>query len=169
MDIVVLDSNADPEEIKDYIVNHHNSNRFTLEPIPRKKWGILWFNLHWGRGLRCKVDIIVTGRNTKLQIPKMPKHHIAYLYDIPVAPFLVLLILKVQGWRDRSLNSYWNKVARDRGDIDRLLGMTDENDHLDYFSRYPKWFLRNAEELVGLYTEWYPNKAFLFRRLGFDV
>jgi len=167
VDIVVLDNYADPEEIKDYIVNHHD--RFTLEP--GKKRDKLWFNLHWGRGLKCKVDIIVTGRHTELQIPKMPKYHIVYPnnYDIPVAPFPVLLILKVQGWRDRILKSYWNKVARDRGDINRLLEMTDDNDHLDYFRRYPKWFLRNAEELVRLYTGRYPKKSSSFRQLGFDV
>ncbi len=138
---------------------------------PGRERDNLWFHLHLGRGLKCKVDIIVTGRTTELQIPKIPKYHIEYPnnYDIPVVPFLVLLILKVQGWRDRCSKSYWKKAARDMGDTDRLLKMADDNDHLDHFSRYPKWFLRNAKELVGLYTYCYPRKAHLFRQLGFDV
>ena len=169
MDIVVLDNDADAEEIKDYIADQHD--RFTLEPLPNRSHKKLWFNLDWGRDLKCKVDIITSGRYTDLQIPKIPKNDIVNLNnrDIPVVPFLVLLILKVQGWWDRTNKSYWKKVARDRGDTNRLLEMTDDDDHLDYFRRYPMWFLRHAQELVKLYTDSYPGKAYSFRQLGFDV
>ena len=118
----------------------------------------------------------MSGQYGGLYIPKIPPHHIAYPngHNIPVVPLLVLLILKVQGWRDRLRKSRFSEKARrkvllDKGDTDRLLEMTDDSDHLDYFSQYPKWFLRRAKGLVRRYTKKYPNKAYLFRQLGFDV
>lgn len=124
MDIVVFGPH-DAEEIKAYIVDHHD--RFSLEdPLkPGATYKILYFNLHRGFNWRCKVDILVSGRHLPLHIPRIPRQHIKYLgahtSDIPVVPFLVLLILKVQGWRDNCRDRRWDKIPRDIEDVNTLL------------------------------------------------
>ena len=172
MDIVVFGPH-DAEEIKAYIVDHHH--RFSLEdPLkPGATYKILVFNLHRGFNWICKVDILVSGRHLPLHIPRIPRQHIKYLgahtSDIPVVPFLVLLILKVQGWRDNCRDRRWDKIPRDIEDVNTLLEMTDEIDHRYYYPWLPKWFFQDAQRLVIRYTNDYPETAYSFRELGFDV
>ncbi|KAF8686132.1 hypothetical protein AX14_003897 [Amanita brunnescens Koide BX004] len=120
VDIVVFGPH-DAEDIKAYIVDNHDC--FSLDPSkdPGATHQILYFNLHWGLGLRCKVDILTSGRNSALQIPSIPRRYVTYLGandDIPVVPLLVLLILKVQGWRDNSAKKKKAKILRDIRDVD---------------------------------------------------
>lgn len=173
MDIVVF-GRHDPEEIKAYIAaNHH---RFSLKNSRRvgATHKILYFNFHLGLDLWCKVDIVVAGRySSKLRIPNIPQQYITYpnAHDIPVVPFLVLIILKVQGWRDHSKSREWyyrKKIPQDNKDIHALLDMADEDDQRDY-DWWLKWFLKGAEGLVTRYTDNFPETAYSFRELGFDV
>ena len=171
MDIVVFGQH-DPEEVKAYIANHHH--RFSLEE-PRTRGATykkLYFHLHVGLGFRCKVDILVSGLDSPLHIPSIPQRYVAYLgthADIPVVPFLVLLILKVQGWRDNLDSNKQDKIPRDIEDVNTLLDMTDEKDQRYYYPWLPKWFLKHAEELVIRYANEFPETAYSFRELGFDV
>ncbi|KAF8702687.1 hypothetical protein AX14_014343 [Amanita brunnescens Koide BX004] len=171
VDIVVFGP-RDPEEIKAYIVDHHH--RFFLKNgkpgTPYKK---LFFSLQWGR-VECKVDILVSGR-AALYIPKIPQQYVEYLgahSEIPVVPLLVLLILKVQGWRHHSRSrrpDYQKKVPQNIEDINILLDTRDEYDHQCYYPWLPKWFLTRGERFVRRYTDAYPDTTYLFRELGFDV
>lgn len=169
MDIVVFGP-LDDEEIKAYIVDHHD--RYYLKPGGNGAYNKLFFSLHHGLDLRCKVDILISGRDLPLHIPSIPQRYVAYLgthADIPVVPFLVLLILKVQGWRDNLDSNKQDKIPRDIEDVNTLLDMTDEKDQRYYYPWLPKWFLKHAEELVIRYANEFPETAYSFRELGFDV
>jgi len=120
------------------------------------------------------VDIVIAGQNSPLKIPKIPARHIQHVNDfnIPVLPFLVLLILKVQGWHDHRSSQrtdFLRKVPQDKQDIDELLGMVDDKDHLDQFNWLPRWFIDHAQNLVVMYTDRYPNTAAAFYDMGFDL
>ena len=134
----------------------------------------VFYSLSWVPPLRCKVDIVLAGQNSPLKIPKIPTRHIAYVNDfnIPVLPFLVLLVLKVQGWHDHrssTRDDFRRKVAQDKQDIDHLLNMVNDADHLDQFTWLPRWFVDHAEDLVRKYTERYPSVADSFKDMGFDI
>ena len=174
MDIVVF-GRHDPEQIKAYIADNHD--RFSLENSKRRSAThiILYFNFHWGLGLRCKVDILVSGRDSsKLRVPNIPQRYVTSPndYDIPVVPFLVLIILKVQGWRDHCKSprpDFRDKIPQDEEDIPTLLDMTDEDDHRDRHDWWPEWFSKRAKRHVIRYTNAFPETACSFRELGFDV
>lgn len=172
MDIVVFGQH-DPEEVKAYIANHHH--RFSLEE-PRTRGATykkLYFHLHVGLGFRCKVDILVSGLDSPLHIPSIPRLYVEYVDNIPVVPLLVLIILKVQGWDDHCNSRrphFRAKIPQDIKDINTLLDMADEN----YDDRYsygdlPTWFFERAEWLFSYYTNEFPEKAYWFRELGFDT
>ena len=134
----------------------------------------VFYSLSWTPPLRCKVDIVLAGPNSPLKIPKIPTRHIQYVNDanIPVLPFLVLLVLKVQGWHDHRTSTrddFRKKVPQDKQDVDELLSMASDKDHLDHFNWLPKWFVDHAEDLVGKYTERYPSSAASFKDMGFDA
>ena len=97
VDIIVI-SDMDPEEIKELILE--SDNRFYLVPSanPRNTYQVLWFTISSRK--TCKVNILVPGL---LSIPRIPIRHISYVQpfqDIPMVPFLVLLLLKLRGWTD---------------------------------------------------------------------
>lgn len=173
MDIVVF-GRHDPEDIKAYIADNHD--RFSLEKSGRvgATHQKLYFNFHWGLGLRCKVDIIVSGQYSSLHVPNIPQRYVEYPngYSIPVVPFLVLIILKVQGWHDHSESSrkdFRAKIPQDNEDIRTLLDMADEDDQRDYNDWWQEWFSKRAERLVIHYANEFPETAYSFRELGFDV
>ena len=175
MDIVVF-GRYDREAIKAYIAARHD--RFSLEDAktPGAEYKVLYFNLHCGLGLKCKVDILTSGRYCPLHIPKIPPQHVKYPngYDIPVVPLLVVLILKVQGWRDHRRSGkkrFRAKIPQDIEDIRQLLDMADDaGDRLNDLDDWsPRWFLKRAESLVKRYTNHFEETTCLFRDLGFDV
>jgi hypothetical protein len=173
VDIVIF-GRHDPEDIKAYIADNHN--RFSLVKSGRvaATHQILYFNFHWGLGLRCKVDILVAGRYSSLHVPNIPKQYVEYPngHGIPVVPCLVLIILKVQGWRDHCESrrrDYQDKIPQDNDDIHTLLDMADEDGQRDYNDWWSKWFSKGAERLVIRYTNVFPETAYSFRELGFDV
>ena len=173
VDIVVFGQKHDAEEIKAYLEDA--SDRFTLEDArnPKDTYKVLYFNLSYPQRKRCKVDILVSGRKSPLHIPRIPETHVAYLNhcDIPVMPFLVLLILKVQGWKDhKKSDKPWHrkKISQDNHDIWELLNMLDDNDHLDNYDWLPRWFVKGAEGLVGKYMDKHLYTTSAFESLGFS-
>ncbi len=129
---------------------------------------------------RCQLSSIPrrssSGRYCPLHIPKIPPQHVKYPngYDIPVVPLLVVLILKVQGWRDHRRSGkkrFRAKIPQDIEDIRQLLDMADDaGDRLNDLDDWsPRWFLKRAESLVKRYTNHFEETTCLFRDLGFDV
>ncbi|KAF8633079.1 hypothetical protein AX15_001527 [Amanita polypyramis BW_CC] len=179
IDIVVFGQHNDPEQIKAYLASASEStgdNRFTLQDArDSNDYKVLYYNAsYYPRHKRCKVDILVSGFKSPLGIPGIPKGRVARpnSHEIPVVPFLVLIILKVQGWRDyRTHRKPWlrAKTPQSIRDIMWLLNMLDNNDHLGYFHWLPRWFIKQAEELVKKFTDKYPDTTSSFRSIGFGV
>ncbi|KIL64843.1 hypothetical protein M378DRAFT_162691 [Amanita muscaria Koide BX008] len=165
IDVVVF-TNHSQEDIKDYLINAND--RFF---IVVGNFRVLWYNICWPR-LRVKVDILIPGPEP-MGIPYVPEGAIVPSSSgIPVIPFLLLLILKVQGWRHHR-TSFKNKdrakIPQDEVDIKQLLLMLDsDDDHLNRFGWLPQWFVENAYELIGAYIKKFPRTR-AWRSIGFDV
>ncbi|KAF8631107.1 hypothetical protein AX17_005152 [Amanita inopinata Kibby_2008] len=171
VDIVVLTDDL-PEYIKELLTD--TSDRFILkDPAdPRNTYKVLWYVLCWRLIVECKVDIPVPGGD--LRIPNIPIRHISFpnSFDIPVMPFFLLLILKLQGWRDHcyaTKRHLREKVPQDEEDIEELLETLDPHDHLRCFGWLPTSFLQRARRLVNEYVEDLPETAQSWRYIGFDV
>ncbi|KAF8633076.1 hypothetical protein AX15_001524 [Amanita polypyramis BW_CC] len=173
IDIVVFGA-SDPEVIKADLAEQNP--RFYLEDAqdPRNTYKKLFFALCWTPHLCCKIDILVSGPRSSLKIPRIPTHQVQYVggFNIPVMPFLVLLILKVQGWchdRDSRRPDRRAKVPQDECDIDELLSMADDDDNLAEFTWLPRWFVDHARNLIEMYVDMHPDTAFAFMCMGFDT
>ncbi|KAG6820214.1 hypothetical protein H0H93_003868 [Arthromyces matolae] len=166
IDIIVI-TEMDPEDLKDLIAE--SDQRFYLVPSvnPRNTYQVLWFSVSPRKS--CKVDILVPGL---LSIPVIPVSKIVYInQDIPVVPFLLLLLLKLRGWTDHRVDSrprMRDKVEVDEGDIEELLelGVEEYKAHLDQESWLPEWFVQEMEERVVEYVERWPDSKQAWRSLG---
>ncbi|KAF8631096.1 hypothetical protein AX17_005141 [Amanita inopinata Kibby_2008] len=170
IDVLVL-TDDDPEDIKRMLFEEHD--RFTLVDAanPRDTYKVLWYILCWRPRVECKVDIVVPGI---MKIPRIRRSHISrpYTYDIPVMPFFPLLILKLQGWHDhcKDYRSRMRaKIPQDETDLDQLLDMLDDGDHLDNYRWLPDSFLQRARTFVREYVDEFPGTARSWRSIGFRV
>ncbi|KAM6492752.1 hypothetical protein JOM56_012476 [Amanita muscaria] len=171
LDIVVF-TNDDLELIKKSLEDKHD--RFFLKDGKNGSYKVLWYTICWSPELKIKVDILKPGKNP-LGIPRIPSNvPISFYHSIPVMPFLPLLILKVQGWRDHRASRkpwYRKKIPQDEGDIERLLSMVDDGDHLRHYMGLEKckWFMKNANKVVKAYVRNFPESSDTWRSIGFDV
>ncbi|KIL64856.1 hypothetical protein M378DRAFT_178612 [Amanita muscaria Koide BX008] len=169
LDIVVF-TNDDLELIKKSLEDKHD--RFFLKDGKNGPYKVLWYSICWSPELNIKVDILKPGKDL-LGIPRIPSNAISFYHcNIPVMPFLPLLILKVQGWRDHRVSRkpwYRKKMPQDKGDIERLLSMVDDGDDLRNYMWLEKWFMKNANKLVKAYVCKFPESSETWRSIGFDV
>ncbi|KIL64857.1 hypothetical protein M378DRAFT_162705 [Amanita muscaria Koide BX008] len=169
IDVVVF-TNHSQEDIKDYLVNANN--RFFLVDGVGGNYQVLWYSICWRPRLRVKVDILIPGPEP-MGIPYVPEGAIvASPSGIPVIPFPLLLILKVQGWRDHRGSSeerFWLKIPQDEADIKQLLLMLDHEDHLNRFGWLPQWFIGNAYKVIGAYIKKFSRTRATWRSIGLYV
>jgi len=177
VDVIVL-SEKSTDDIKHLLVS--TNKKFFL--FRSKRSGILRlrYRLYPGpRGSKprsCKVDILTPGI---ISIPRIPAHRIVYVErfpDLPLVPFLALLLLKLRGWEDnRESNKRYKrwKQYRDKKDIDELLALAvEEFDSFLHRRRerwMPRWFLLEARARVCNFVERYPDSTYLWNEIGFDV
>ena len=122
-------------------------------------------------------DILLSGPEP-LAIPFIPPRRIKYHTDgngkqIPLLPFLPLILLKIQGWIDRQTEHRpWmrNKVPRDEQDLRHLLQHVRDNGDLELI-RQPLnwlegWFVKKAESWVEKYVDRRKNYALDWAVLG---
>ncbi|KAG6889598.1 hypothetical protein C0995_016124 [Termitomyces sp. Mi166 len=169
VDIIVI-TEMDPEDIKELILVW--DDRFYLVPSanPRNTYSVLWFTVSSRK--TCKVDILIPGL---LSIPNIPVSKISYIepfQDIPVVPFLVLLLLKLRGWTDHRVDHRQHmrdKVEVDEEDIEELLELAvqEYGANLDRERWLPKWFVEEMQERVQEYVEEWPDSENNWRNLGF--
>ncbi|KAF9261338.1 hypothetical protein L218DRAFT_1078732 [Marasmius fiardii PR-910] len=178
VDIVLLTNDGrDIEYIKRLIVE--TNDKFYLVPSkdPRATYQKLYFLLPGKRS--CKVDIILPGSVTDLNIPVIPYEELSYISpfdDIPVMPLLCLLSMKLQGWTHHQIatESYKRaKVPEDVKDILELLQLIVRkyNVHLsdDCESWMPTRFVNVTEERVREFVEAHPRSRNNWRSIGFEV
>ena len=75
----------------------------------------------------CKVDILLPGTiGIPRHIPLEVLHYESYFPDIPLIPFLVLLLLKVRSWAEHIIEErrhIKDRAKLDQNDIEELLDL----------------------------------------------
>lgn len=168
-------TDADPEIIKQLIVSY--DPKFYLIPArdPENTYKVLWYSSKSRQ--RCKVDILVPGGLTGLHIPFVPLTHIMHCKphdDIPLMPFLALLLLKLQGWDDHRKSSeprFYEKQSADVADIDELLDLAVDKfeTRLESEEWLPDWFVQRGCVRISEFIAEFPDTASYWAEIGFHV
>jgi len=174
VDVIVLNlwTSWDVEDVKQ-LLERENENFFLVPSTnPRNTYQVLWYSLSTRNFRACKVDILVPGT---VDIPQIPISSTTYTSDrdrIPLVPFMVLLLLKLRGWDDHRNHHRQDMIDKqhvDVQDINELLGMCNDEDHLSNESWLPKWFIKKSRKRVRQYVNSFPNSANDWRSIGFEV
>ncbi|KAG7097939.1 hypothetical protein E1B28_005250 [Marasmius oreades] len=177
VDIVLLTNDGrDIEYIKQLIVD--TNDKFYLVPSknPKATYEKLYFILP-GKRRSCKVDIVLPGNATDLNIPVIPSTELCYISpynDIPVMPVVTLLLMKLQGWihHQASPESHKRaKVPEDVKDILELLKLAVEeyDAHMDEEPWMPTRFVNVATARVKQFVKIYPKSKASWRKVGFQI
>jgi hypothetical protein len=146
----------------------------TLPKDPAATYRKLWYRQAY-LGPTCKVDVLIPGT---MHLPNLPPTHSILIDGVPLVPFSLLLLHKLQGWDDHRLaeEAYKRgKLPQDAADIRRLLGMEVLVKEL---VKSKPWadrvlFSEEFEELtrrrVKDYCAEYPKYVRRWRGLGFEV
>ena len=116
----------------------------------------------------CKVDVLIPGI---MNIPHLPAARIVRNDGLPVLPFLVLLILKVQGWwdhRNSDRSDYRAKQHQDSSDVDAMLAIGKRRG--EDFSLLRTWlsddFTRHGQKIILEYIAMHGRRE-MWEVLGF--
>ncbi|KEP48128.1 PTCB-BRCT domain protein [Rhizoctonia solani 123E] len=157
VDLLVLDTTSTQEQIKQILVNANS--KFYLIPArdPSATYKVLWYRTTLG--IRVKVDLLQPGI---MSIPDFSPDLIQYkrylTHRIPVAPFGLVLLLKLQAWEQHQQSSeyrYHTKHYTDAQDINRLLPLAiTAGITCDYL---PSDFRREARRRIRSYVQSHPS------------
>jgi hypothetical protein len=141
--MVVLTQGMSAEAIKALLVLRDSKFSLVRSKNPQNTYRVLWYNLsstpsgssphtslytssytssytsYYSR--KCKVDILTPGT---LNVPDVPISRIKSINNLPAAPILVLLFLKLQGWTDHCASTrpdLYQKRHTDVEDINKLV------------------------------------------------
>ena len=171
----MLDSGLTPEEIKKRLVSADPLFFLVPSTNPRNTYKVLWYNLRATSSYlpplhACKVDILVPGI---LNIPSMPKRYVVYapITDIPVMPFITVLLLKLQGWADHRVSyrmDLRSKQHVDVRDIYELLRISARNKemHLRNESWLPESFVTAGKRRVAEFVCVHSDSAVHWEQIG---
>ncbi|CEL52701.1 hypothetical protein RSOLAG1IB_05907 [Rhizoctonia solani AG-1 IB] len=164
-DLLILDNTSSQEQLKQTLVNANS--KFYLIPArdPSATYKVLWYQTT--AGIRVKVDLLQPGI---MSIPDFPPDLIQYkqyfTHRIPVAPFGLVLLLKLQAWEQhqQSLESrYYTKHHTDAQDINYLLPQAvSAGVKCDFL---PSDFRREARRRVRTYINSHPNSKEHWRKI----
>lgn len=185
------------EETKALIVDADSSHFYLKLPRdPEAPYRILYYRSA-PSGPSCKVDILVPGT---MYLPSISPpllsspgtsqsgiststnvsshNHLATITGIPLIPFSLLLLHKLQGWADHrsSLEAHKKrKEVQDAADVRRLLemgGMVGDLARIKPWTN-PELFCEEFQQLtkerVKEYCRVFPGRAISWRRLGFET
>ncbi|KIY71671.1 hypothetical protein CYLTODRAFT_418574 [Cylindrobasidium torrendii FP15055 ss-10] len=172
VDVIVLGAAHDCEHIKLSIPRL--DNRFFLVPArnPQNHWNVLWFRPMKKR--QVKVDVLSPGT---IGIPAIPPFAIQYPYGrMPLAPFLCLLLLKLQGYFDHLEHTekrMRDKIPDDIRDMESMvrLGVIYHGAHINQLNSgwYTPEFIETALYRAKEFVKVSPVSAQYWRRMGFNV
>lgn len=146
----------------------------TMPKDPTAEYRVLWFRQYY-LGPGCKVDVLLPGT---MHLPNLPPSSAVLVDGVPLVPFSLLLLHKLQGWDDHRIAEEAHKrrkLPQDAGDIKRLLGMEEKVGELGAARPWSDraLFSEEFEELtrrrVREYCEAYPKHVKRWRVLGFEV
>ncbi|KAJ7754185.1 hypothetical protein DFH07DRAFT_886418 [Mycena maculata] len=174
VDIVCLTETHTQADLKAILVSA-DSNFYTIaSKDPFATYRVLWYRL-LGYRRSCKVDVLLPGI---MNIPSVPIPRIAYRRsrsDLPLMPFLPLLLLKLQAWMDHreSPKIYFRtKQVVDARDIEDLLELAVSKYGID-LKKDGKWlpdsFIQAAVKRVKAYVKRFPDSAGNWQEIGFRV
>ncbi|TCD70785.1 hypothetical protein EIP91_001816 [Steccherinum ochraceum] len=157
VDIVVMTRTRDVESLKGLLCRNSEDGRFYTRAsrMPNATYRVLWYRLP-GQRRSCKVDILIPDSSNGLNIPFVGNLRLEWVNGLPVLPFLVTLILKVQGWRDHGNSSredFRAKVEVDERDINEMLRIARRRgEDVARETWIPRWFLNHGDDLVQEYV-----------------
>ncbi|RXW17708.1 hypothetical protein EST38_g8145 [Candolleomyces aberdarensis] len=146
----------------------------TLPRDPEATYRVLWYRQSY-LGPTCKVDVLIPGT---MHLPNLPPTLSKWINNVPLVPFSLLLLHKLQGWDDHRLaeeDYKRRKMPQDAADIKRLLGMEALVKELVNSKPWADrvLFSEEFEELtkrrVKDYCAEYPKHVQKWRELGFEV
>ncbi|KAJ7472910.1 hypothetical protein B0H11DRAFT_1843937 [Mycena galericulata] len=151
-----------------------DSNFYTVaSKDPFATYRVLWYRLGFRRS--CKVDVLTPGI---MNIPSVPIPRIAYRRsrsDLPLMPFLPLLLLKLQAWMDHGeAEKFYLRIKQhvDARDITDLLELAVSKYGID-LKKDGKWlpdsFVQAAVKRVKAYVKCFPESAGRWKEIGFRV
>ncbi|PBK61711.1 hypothetical protein ARMSODRAFT_896404 [Armillaria solidipes] len=179
IDIVMSSHTCDLELLKRNLVTE-NPHHFQLvdAKTPGATWKVLWYQDYVeGKLAKTKVDILKPG---VLSLPMIFSEAIVDKQGLPVVPMSILLLHKLQGWKDNmdsDLPRLRNKQDADAGDICSLLriiieGMSMQErtntTHWKRFAleRFDEEFRRETEQRVSLFCSRFPEYREMWKTLG---
>ncbi|KAG8780480.1 hypothetical protein FRC12_022972 [Ceratobasidium sp. 428] len=170
VDLLLLDTVSSQEQLKQTLVNANS--QFYLIPArdPLATYKVLWYRT--AADVRVKVDLLQPGIMSIPNIsPREIEHkdtsHGGTRARIPLAPFGLVLLLKLQAWeqhRDSSEYRFREKQYTDARDINVLLPLAVADQVT--FDSLPSEFLGEARKRVVLYTGLYPETERSWQELG---
>ncbi|KAH9919569.1 uncharacterized protein B0H18DRAFT_879914 [Fomitopsis serialis] len=176
VDLVVFVDELDTERLKRLLPQANSSFYLVDAKDPAATYKVLWYKLPRIRGeaeRRCKVDILIPGLVTTLNIPPVPPAYIESRDGIPVLPILPLLLLKLQGWDDhrnhtegymRAKQGSDVKDIRELLDIARRVGAELRNENVQWL---PYEHIRKAQDRLFEYTRRFPKTGPFWESMGF--
>ncbi|KAJ7737764.1 hypothetical protein B0H16DRAFT_1695046 [Mycena metata] len=174
VDIVCLTDKHTQVELKALLVANDPNFYTVASKDPFATYRVLWYRMPLGFR-RCKVDVLLPGI---MNIPAVPIPRIAYRKsrsDLPLMPFLPLLLLKLQAWQDHGEADKLYLQAKqhvDVRDIDELLELAVSKYGID-LKKDGKWlpesFLKAAVRRVKAYVRRFPESAENWSAIGFRV
>jgi hypothetical protein len=170
------------EYIKRLLVENDSDHFILMKPhpvkgIPPKRFKKLYYKLPSGDDSNriCKVDLVFCTTRI-ISISNFPVQVLSYRQNIPVAPPLTLLALKLKGWELRPNREerpdLWKKhVYTDPEDIEQLLVIASrEGEHLSKVQWWPRWFKKEAQRRAKDFVEAHPRTCRRrWEELGFRV
>lgn len=114
----------DPESLKRALVSMDPVHFYArASKNPGATYRVLYYRRPEPGGFTCKVDILLPGI---LHLPALAPAQIIWIEGLPVIPFALLLLQKLQAYDDhqRSLERHhFVRWEKDKADIDELLGI----------------------------------------------
>ncbi|KAK0472576.1 hypothetical protein IW261DRAFT_1343383 [Armillaria novae-zelandiae] len=180
VDILVSSHHCDPEKLKELLVTTNRTRFYLVDAkTPGATWKVLWYRDRGvdGKFDKTKVDILTPG---VLHLPMIFSETIVEKQGLPVVPMSILLLHKLQGWRDNMESEeprLWRKHDADVGDICSLLrilfeGMGGEEKknsrHWKRFAleRFDEEFRDATEYRVAWFCRQYPAFRDMWQELG---
>jgi hypothetical protein len=122
----------------------------------------------------CKVDLLLPGIiGIPGSIPSDVLHYEEYFSDIPLVPFLVLLLLKVRAWAEHMVDGrsrMREKLKQDESDVKELLDLAvnEYSIRLKTVEVWAGWeWLDEMRVYVRKYVERFPKSRGMWEDIGF--
>jgi hypothetical protein len=182
VDILVLPplhNTISMEDLK-LAIEHLDPVHFYLIPSKRPGAGykVLYYRLNNTSTVQtistsCKVDLVFPGT---LHLPTLPRTQIFWDEGLPLIPFSLLLLQKLQGWDDHRISEEDIKRLKQRTDAKDVHGLLELSGTVPLrFSRpwsdrllFSEEFEVLSRQRVRLYCAMFPECAESWRLLGFD-